>query len=217
MIDAAKEKLARLAKKGLSSGFWIRREDVVMIKRLFCTAIAGLCSFSALAADSYTIDSRHTFPSFEIDHLGFSTQRGRFDETSGKVNLDVAAGKGSIEVTVNMKSISTGLAELEEHLRGPEFFDVARYPTMTFKSDRLGFAGDKLIGADGTLTLHGVSKPVHLTIAHFHCGMNPIKMAPACGADAVTTIKRSDFGIDKFVPMVGDEVKILIQVEASKD
>ena len=186
-----------------------------MIKRLFCTAIAGLCSFSALAADSYTIDSRHTFPSFEIDHLGFSTQRGRFDETSGKVNLDVAAGKGSIEVTVNMKSISTGLAELESSA-WPLFF-LWLHPTMTFKSYRLGFAGDKLIGADGTLTLHGVSKPVHLKIAHFHCGMNPIKMAPACGADAVTTIKRSDFGIDKFVPMVGDEVKILIQVEASKD
>jgi len=168
----------------------------------------------SLAADSYTIDNRHTFPSFEIDHMGFSIQRGRFNESSGKVVLDSANARGSIDVTVMMASIDTGLAELEEHLRGKDFFDVAMYPTMTFKSDKLRFAGDKLIGADGTLTLHGVSKPVSLKIDHYHCGLNPIKLQSTCGANAVAHIKRSEFGVDKYVPMVGDDVKIAIQVEA---
>ncbi|MGR8930053.1 MAG: YceI family protein [Gammaproteobacteria bacterium] len=176
-----------------------------------------LCSFSGLAADRYTLDSRHTFPSFEIDHLGFSLQRGRFNQSNGTVVLDSAAGKGSIDVTVNMASIDTGLKELEEHLQGDDFFDVARFPTMTFKSDKLQFAGDKLVGADGTLTLHGISKPVHLTVNHFKCGINPIRMKYTCGANAITTIKRSDFGVDKYVPMVADEVGIVVQVEASKD
>ena len=170
-----------------------------------------------MAADSYTIDSHHTFPSFEIDHLGFSIQRGRFNESSGKVVLDSANRQGSIDVTVNVASISTGLVELEEHLRGQDFFDAARYPTMTFKSDRLSFSGDKLSGADGTLTLHGVKKPVHLTVDHSYCGMNAIRLKYTCGANAVASIRRSDFGIDKYVPMIGDEVKVLIQVEATRD
>jgi len=177
---------------------------------------AALCGFSVMA-DSYTIDSRHTFPSFEINHLGFSTQRGRFNETSGKVLLDTAAATGSIDVSVNTASISTGLAELEQHLRGPDFLDSAKYPVMSFKSDRLIFQGEKLVGADGVLTLHGVSKPVRLQVEHFYCGINPLRMKYSCGADASAIIKRSKFGVDKYVPAVADQVKVLIQVEAVKD
>lgn len=180
-------------------------------------AVLSLCSMSVWAADSYTVDSRHTFPSFEINHLGFSMQRGRFDETNGKIVLDVDKGQGRIDITVNMASISTGLAELEEHLRGKDFFDVAQYPTMHFKSDKLRFAGDKLISVDGMLTLHGVTKPVSLKVDHFYCGINPIKLKYTCGANAITRIKRSDFGVDKYVPMVADEVKVAIQVEATRD
>ena len=131
--------------------------------------------------------------------------------------LDKAAGKGSIDISVNMASISTGLSELEEHLRDEDFFDVKRYPTMTFKSNKLRFSGDKLIGADGVLTLHGISKPVHLTVDHFYCGMNAIRLKYTCGANAITTIKRSDFDIDKYVPMISDDVKVLIQVEVTRD
>jgi polyisoprenoid-binding protein YceI len=188
-----------------------------MIKTIFYVVCGSLLSFAVVAADSYTVDSRHTFPSFEINHLGFSTQRGRFNETSGKVMLDISAGKGSIDISVNTASISTGLAELEEHLRGKEFFDSAQYPTMTFKSDKLSFKSDKLVGADGELTLHGMTKPVHLDVDQFYCGMNMIRLKYTCGANAVTTIKRSDFGIDKYVPAIADEVRVLIQVEAIKD
>ena len=179
--------------------------------------IGSSLSFPATAATSYTVDPKHTFPSFEISHLGFSIQRGRFDRTSGKVTLDPDKGTGSINIAIEAASISTGLAELEKHLRGQDFLDAAHYPQITFVSDKLIFNKDQLIAADGIMTLHGVSKPVHLVIDHFYCGMNLIAMKNTCGANATTTIKRSDFGVDKYVPKVGDEVKIAIQIEATKD
>lgn len=185
--------------------------------RLVGAIALGLFSGSALAAESYTIDSRHTFPSFEINHLGFSTQRGRFNETSGTVLLDTATGTGSVDISVSTASISTGLAELEAHLRGPDFLDSAKYPLMSFKSNRLIFQGDKLVGADGVLTLHGVSRPVRLEVEHFYCGINPLRMKHSCGADASAVIMRSEFGIEKYVPAVADQIKVLIQVEAVKD
>jgi polyisoprenoid-binding protein YceI len=185
---------------------------------LLIMATASSFSTSAMAADSYTIDSRHTFPSFEISHLGFSMQRGRFNHTTGKVTLDAkAATGGSIDVTIDTASISTGLVELEDHLRSKDFFDAARYPQTKFVSSKLTFNKDQLAGVDGNLTLHGVTKPVHLTVDHFHCGFNPIALKNECGVNAYTVIKRSEFGVDKYVPAVGDEVKIVIQVEATKD
>lgn len=188
------------------------------MKTSFLAFIMGsTLSFSAIAATSYTVDSRHTFPSFEISHLGFSIQRGRFDRTSGKVWLDPDNGTGSINIAIETASISTGFAELEKHLRGKDFLDAARYPHITFVSDKLTFNKDQLIAVDGIMMLHGVSKPVHLAIDHFYCGMNLIAMKNTCGANATTTIKRSDFGVDKYVPKVGDEIKIVIQVEATKD
>lgn len=179
--------------------------------------IGAVFNVAADAADSYTIDSRHTFPSFEISHLGFSIQRGRFDRTTGKVRLDPEAGTGSIDVVVDTASINTGLAELEDHLRGEDFFDAAHYPKISFSSKELKFKGDELVAADGFLTLHGITKPVSLTIDHFHCGINMISLKHVCGANATASIKRSDFGVDKYVPMLADDVKIIIQVEAVKD
>lgn len=186
-----------------------------LIAFLIATTIS---SFSATAADSYTIDSRHTFPSFEISHLGFSMQRGRFNNTTGKVILDPkAASGGSIEVSIDTASIDTGLAELEEHLRGKDFLDAARFPQTKFVSTKLIFDRENLTAVDGNLTFHGVTKPIHLTVDHFHCGINPIALKSVCGVNAYTDIKRSEFGVDKYVPMIADEVKIMIQVEATKD
>lgn len=180
-------------------------------------ALVGALSLPAFAADSYTIDPRHTFPSFELSHQGFSFQRGRFNKTAGKMTLDTAARTGSIDVAIDAASIDTGLEELEKHLRGEDFFDVAKYPTLAFKSKALRFDGDKVVGADGELTMHGVARPVSLNIDHFRCAPNPMNKKPTCGANATATIKRSEFGVSKYVPAVGDEVKIAIQVEAVKD
>jgi len=188
-----------------------------MKNTLIAIALASTVSVSAFAADSYTIDSRHTFPSFEVNHLGFSIQRGRFNKTVGKITLDTAAKTGSIDVAIDAASISTGLPDLEEHLRGEEFFDTAKYPTITFTSKKLKFDGDKLVGADGDFTMHGVTRPVSLQLDYFKCGIHPMTKKGNCGANATTLIKRSEFGITKYVPAVGDDVKIAIQVEATKD
>lgn len=188
-----------------------------MKKTILALIIGSTLSFTATAADSYTVDPRHSFPSFEISHLGFSIQRGRFNQTSGKILLDPESSTGKINIAIETASISTGLAELEKHLRSNDFLDADRYPQITFVSDKLSFNKGQLVAADGLLTLHGITKPVHLTVDHFYCGMNLIAMKYTCGANATTTIKRSDFGVDKYVPKVADEVNIAIQIEAIKD
>ncbi|CAL1239177.1 YceI family protein [Candidatus Methylocalor cossyra] len=180
-------------------------------------AVLALALPAVAAADSYTIDPRHTFPSFEVSHVGFSTQRGRFDRTSGKIELDPAKGTGSIHVVVDADSIDTGLQELEDRLRKEDFFHTARYPTITYEADRLVFEGGKPVLAEGRLTLLGITKAVPLKIEHFHCGVHPISKKEVCGADAVGSIKRSEFGMTAFLPAVGDEVKLLIQVEGFKE
>jgi polyisoprenoid-binding protein YceI len=186
--------------------------------RTAAVVLATLVAGTAHAApETYTIDSTHTFPSFEIGHMGFSTQRGRFNKTTGSIVLDRPAKKASVDITIDANSISTGLEKLETHLRAEDFFDVAKYPTITFKSTGAKFNGDKLASVSGDLTMHGVTKPVTLTVTSFFCGPNPVYKKDACGADAVTTIKRSDFGINYALPAVSDEVKLLIQVEAHKN
>jgi polyisoprenoid-binding protein YceI len=171
----------------------------------------------ATAADSYTVDPAHTFPNFEINHLGFSTMHGRFGATTGKITLDTAAKSGSIDITIDATSIDTGHAKRDTHLKSDEFFNVAKFPTLAYKSSKLKFNGDKLSGADGELTMLGVTKPVSLAVTAFNCGPHPMNKKPMCGANATATIKRSDFGLSTYVPAVGDEVKISIEVEAGKD
>lgn len=188
-----------------------------MKNALTAIAIIAVSSSTAFAADSYTMDPAHTYASFEINHLGFSTARGGFYESAGKVALDPAAKSGMIEVTIQAKSLFTGHGKRDEHLKGDEFFNVEKFPTITFKSNKLKFNGDKLAGADGELTLLGVTKPVSLTVESFNCGNHPIAKKPVCGANAVTMIKRSDFGMKAYLPAIGDDVKLEIQAEAFKD
>ena len=187
------------------------------VKCITFAALGLLATAAAAAPESYAVDPNHTYPSFEINHFGFSTQRGRFDKTTGRVMLDRQAKTASVEVTIDTNSIDTGNEKLEEHLRKPDFFDVAQYPTITFKSTKAHFNGDMLAALDGELTLHGQTKPVTLTVNKFNCGMIPVAKKPACGADAVVTIKRSDFGIKYGLPVIGDEVKLLLNVEALKE
>lgn len=187
-----------------------------MFMRLIAFTAAGLLSGTALAADSYTVDPSHTFPTYEINHLGFSTQRGRFDKTTGHITLDRQAKQVSAEITIDAGSIDTGLDKLEAHLRKPDFFDVEKYPTITFKSTQAHFTGDELTALDGELTMHGQTRAVRLDVKNFKCGNNPFTKKPLCSADVSTTIKRSDFGIKYGLPVIGDEVKLLIPVEAYK-
>lgn len=189
--------------------------------RNFETAIvvlaAGLSSTPVWATDSYTIDPGHTHPSYEINHFGWSTQRGRFDHVSGTITLDRAAKTGSVEVTIDASSVSTGVGKLDEHLKSEDFFNVGKYPTITFKASRIAFNGDVPASVPGQITILGVTKPATLTITQFSCGQHPMLKKDVCGAEASTTIKRSEFGMTKYVPALGDDVKLLINVEAFKE
>lgn len=176
-----------------------------------------LAAFAAAHADpeTYTVDPHHTFPVFEVSHYGYSMQRGRFNSVSGSIVLDRQAGRGSIDIAIDAASLDMGLADWDEKLRSEDFFDVVRYPRILFKADKLKFDGERLLGADGTLTLRGVSKPVAVTVNNFHCGKSRFTGNSMCGADASAQLKRSDFGMNKLLPGVGDDIRISIAIEGS--
>jgi polyisoprenoid-binding protein YceI len=185
---------------------------------LLPTAAAILAALPAAAAvESFTLDPNHTFPSYEIGHFGYSIQRGRFNRTSGKITLDTGARKGSADVTVDTTSIDTGHPKLTEHLKSPEFFDVAKYPQMTLKAADFLFEGDTLKSASGDLTIHGVTRPVTFRAERFRCAPHPMLKKTICGAELTATIRRSEFGIDKYLPVITDEVLLRVNVEAIKD
>jgi polyisoprenoid-binding protein YceI len=179
--------------------------------------IAATLSTGAFAADRYSIDTRHTFPYFQVSHLGFSHQAGRFNKVTGSISLDPQAGKGSAEVSIDTASIDMGLEDWDKHMRSADFFNVEQHPSMTFKADAFTFEAGKPVAAEGTLTLLGVTKPVKLAIANFSCGIHPLNRKTVCGANLTTSIKRSQFGMTKYLPGVGDEVFISIPVEAFKE
>lgn len=180
-------------------------------------ALATLLAPAVHAApETFVIDGTHTFPRFEYSHFGYSRQANRFDRTSGTVTLDRAAKSGSVDVVIDAASVSTGYAVFDQHLRGEDFFDVAKYPSITFKSDTLEFDGDVPSKVKGVLTIKGIAKPVILEVKSFHCMPHPMRKKDACGANATAQIKRSDFNMGKHVPHVSDEVVLSIPIEAIK-
>lgn len=188
------------------------------MKKIALFALAASLSSAVLAApETYIIDGTHTYPSFSYNHLGFSNQTHRFTKTSGAITLDRIAGTGSAEVVIDAKSVDTGYALFNTHIQGEDFFDTAKYPNITFNSSRMRFDGDKLVAVEGDLTVKGVTRPVVLDITSFHCKFHPLRQKDACGANAVTRIKRSEFNMSKNVPYVSDEVTLTIPVEAVKE
>ena len=187
------------------------------MKKFALLALAASLSATALAAPAtYVIDGAHTLPRFEYSHLGYSIQLSRFDKTSGQIILDREAKTGSVDVTIDAKSVDTGYALFNEHIQGEDYFNTAKYPTITFKSSSLKFDGDKLVEVAGDLTVKGVTRPVTLTLSSFLCMPHPMLKKSACGATAVAHIKRSDFNMGKNAPYVSDEVTLTIPVEAVK-
>jgi polyisoprenoid-binding protein YceI len=188
------------------------------MKRTVLASMAALVGASVFAAPvTYVIDPAHTYPSFEADHMGgLSVWRGKFTATSGKVVYDKAAKSGSLDVTVDMSSVDFGMPKLNEHAKSAEIFDVTKYPTATFTGKFTKFNGDAPAEAQGTLSMHGVTKPVTLTINSFLCKPNPMNKKEVCGADASATFNRADFGVN-FGEKYGFKMdtKLLIQVEGS--
>ncbi len=177
-------------------------------------ALLTLASATA-AAQTYTIDPEHTYPSFEADHMGISVWRGKFTKTRGTVTLDRVAKTGSMEITIDATSVDFGHAKMNEHARGKSFFNVEEFPSATYKGTAIKFEGDVPVAVEGELTLLGVTKPVALKINKFKCIIHPFFKREVCGADASAEFKRTDFGMGYGVPkFAAPEVKLSIQVEA---
>jgi polyisoprenoid-binding protein YceI len=170
---------------------------------------------AAMAADTYTIEPKHTYPSFEADHMGISVWRGKFTKTSGTIQLDRAAKNGAVDIAIDPASIQFGLVALDEHVKSADMLDVAKFPTASYKGN-IVFNGDVPSAVDGQLTLHGETHPVKLTINSFKCITNPMLKREVCGADAIGEFKRSDFGVSYGTPKFSPLVKLQIQVEAIK-
>ena len=180
-------------------------------------ALSGFSVAATAAPETFAIDPAHTAPRFEYSHFGYSNQLHRFDATSGKIVLDRVAHSASVEVTIDTTSVNTGLALFNGHIQGEDFFDTAKYPTITFKSSKVRFEGDKPVAVDGDLTIKGVTRPVTLTVTAFQAMPHPILKKDAIGANATAKIKRSDFNMGKYAPSVSDEVNLSIAVEAIKE
>lgn len=188
------------------------------MKRLITAATLALIAASASAEpESFTVDGKHSYPVFRVSHLGLTMQVGRFNHTTGKIVIDRAAQTGTIDITVDTASIDMGLDKWDEVMRSEDYFNVAAFPTMTFRSDKVRFDGERVTGAEGELTLLGVTRPFSVKFEGFQCKVNPYNKKHLCGGMATGTLRRSEFGMKKALTTVADEVHLDMAVEAVKD
>ena len=175
-----------------------------------------LMSSSAFALEKYTLDASHSYVDWQLSHFGFSHPSGKWF-ANGTLELDKDKPQDSkVNVTINVADMVTGISKLDEHMKGEEFLDVAKYPTATFVSDKVTVTGEETAKVRGMLTLHGVTKPVTLNVKLNRLATSPITSKMTAGFSATADIKRSDFGIKAFLPNLGDDVKLKIEVEANK-
>jgi polyisoprenoid-binding protein YceI len=189
------------------------------MKNHYALLLLALAATSATAATTtYTVDPDHTHPSFEVDHFGgLSTWRGTFKKTSGTVRIDTAAKSGAVDIVIDTSTVDFAHDKLNEHVSSPEVLDVAKYPTAEYKGKFVEFADGAPKTIAGELTLHGITKPVTLTINSFKCIEHPMLKKQVCGADASGTFSRADFGVN-YGQQYGfkQDVLLRIQVEGIK-
>ena len=183
------------------------------MKKIFWLALVGTAVAAAAQTTTWKIDPNHSASQFSVKHLGISTVRGVFQKTTGTVTYDVAdPSKAQIDVTIDAASVDTRVAMRDNDLRSPNFLDVAKYPTITFKSTRVEPAGAGKMKVTGDLTIHGVTKPVVLDVEGPSAPVNAMG-GQRMGAEATTTINRKDFGVNGAPSMVGDQIQIVLDVE----
>ena len=183
---------------------------------LAIAAVATLAALPAAAAEEvYNVEPVHSQPQWEARHIGFSNQHGSFQKMTGKVTLDRAAKKGNVDIAIDATSIRTFDGRLDQIVKGERFFNVEKFPTITFKSTSVAFDGDNVVGVDGDLTMLGVTKPVSFKVTDFRCGEQAFNKKPMCGAEATATIKRSEWGMTDGLKIgnPADEIKLTIPVE----
>ena len=180
-------------------------------------ALALAASFGATAAPvEYKLDPGHTVVLASWNHFGYSHPSANFGQVDGVLVYDAAdVAKSRVEVTLPLSGLDTFVPKLDEHLRSADFFDAAKYPTITFRSTAVQDVGGGKLKIMGDLTVHGVTRPVTLDATLNQASVHPMTKAPTIGFDATTTIKRSDFGVGAYVPKVGDEIAIRITTEAA--
>jgi polyisoprenoid-binding protein YceI len=182
--------------------------------RFVVAAFSVAFAYPAFSQETYRVDPLHTATTFSVTHLGLSQQRGSFGKTTGMVTLDRAAKTGSIDVTIDAASVTSGSSSREQMLKGEDYFNVAQFPTIVFKATKLKFDGDSLVGCEGELTMRGVTRPVRLSVADFKCAIHPATRKPVCGAEVTAQVKRSEFGMTKNQASTSDDVIIAIAIEA---
>ncbi|KAA0578521.1 YceI family protein [Azospirillum sp. B21] len=184
---------------------------------LFVATAAGALTPAFAAPVSYKIDPAHTAVAFIVNHIGFSNVIGRFNTVGGDISFDKdAVEKSTVNVTIDATSIDTNHAKRDEHLRSPDFFNAKEFPKLTFKSTRIEKTGDKTGKLHGDLTMLGVTKPVVLDITFNKDGVSPASKLETAGFSARGTVKRTDFGMKYGAPAVGDDIQLLIEIEAVK-
>lgn len=185
------------------------------IVSLTCAAVLASSAGMAMAEPvTYQADPTHTFAHFIYDHMGLSRQNNSFDKTAGTLTLDLEEKTGALQIEIDLRSVNTGTQVFNEHLQGADFFDTENHPTATFESTKIIFDGDEPVAVEGELTIKGITKEVTFDIEQYHLlDEHPMLKRPAIGANAKTEVKRSDFNMDKFAPMVSDEVIIEVSFE----
>ncbi|MEL7537725.1 MAG: YceI family protein [Pseudomonadota bacterium] len=186
------------------------------------TIAATILSFAATASadmsempsGAYGLDKTHAYITFSYSHLGFSNPHVGFDNFDATLDLDSANPENSkINVVIDAASINSRVAKFDEHLNGDDFFDTANHPSISFDSTSVTKTGDNTFDVTGDLTIKGMTKPVTLAATINKAANHPMRKVPTIGISASTTLLRSDWGLGKFAPNVGDEVTIDIQVE----
>jgi polyisoprenoid-binding protein YceI len=194
------------------------RRPVIGRPRIGRAVLAAFLALTYLSAQAttYTLEPDYTQGVFRWNHLGFSSPAAQFSQGQGKLEFDRAdPTRSSIEVTIPLATMNTGVPALDDDFRSTDFFDTARFPTATFRSTRVEkTAGMERLEVMGELSLHGITKPVTLEVAIVKVGTNPRSGLPTVGFDATTTLKRSDFGLGRYVPQVSDEIQMHIISQA---
>lgn len=181
------------------------------------TLLVFLILVAPVQAKTYTLDPAHTYPQFEIYYLLLSTVHGQFNHVEGRITMDREKNLGSVDVTIDVKSLYTGSAKRDEDLLSESFFDAAKFPAMSFKSTLVAYQGRDSATAEGNFTLHGVTRPLTLHVTRISCDMSPILKKNVCRFDSWGKIKRSDFGMKSYLPLIQDEVKLIINADAVEE
>lgn len=187
------------------------------MQKIFIVGMLAAVATGAHAA-TYKIDSHHANARFEIDHFGTSSNVGGFYGLSGTLQFDAAKGTGAIDVTIPVDSLQSSSQDFTNHLKSADLFNAEKFPEMRFVSTKFHFDGDKVTAVDGNLTLLGKTNPVTLKATKFNCYDSPMLKTQVCGGDFVTSIDRTQWGMNYLVDMgMTKTVNIAIQIEAGKE